>query len=168
MMAFLLSFFAVAILFLGWVVFFGAPWVPSHTKDVQKAFTELYKRGNKDFLVDFGAGDGKVLKIAARKGARGMGIELNPLMALVAALRLSRNKDMKVKVGNYLMIDLPEETTVVYVFGDGRDIGKVYKRAESEAKRLGKTLYLISYAFPVPKMREVGYDGSSYLYKLKP
>ena len=166
MIAVLLSFFVAAVLFLGWVVFFGAPWVPSHTKDVKKAFTELYKLDKKDYIVDFGAGDGKVLKIAAQKGAKGMGIELNPIMALIATIRLIGNKGMKVKIGNYLLVDLPSETTVVYVFGDGRDIGKVYNRVESEAKRLGKTLYLISYAFPVPKKREAGYDGSSYLYKL--
>lgn len=167
MMTILFSFIAIVVLFVGWVVFFGAPWVPSHKKDVERAFTKLYKLGKKDFVVDFGAGDGKVLAIAARKGARGMGIELNPLLALVAVLRLIAFKEMKVRVGNYLMVDLPTDTTIVYVFGDGRDITKVYKRVQSEANRLNKTIHLISYAFPVPKVKEDGFDGTGYLYKIK-
>ena len=166
MMMILWSFIAVFLIFLGWVVFFGAPWVPSHKKDVKKAFTELYKLSEKDLLVDLGSGDGKVLKIASRFGAKGYGIELNPLLTLVAKIRLIGAKHIYIKLGNYLTTPLPKKTTVVYIFGDGRDIVKVYKRVQEEARRLDRTLFLISYAFPVPKVKEENFDGTSYLYRI--
>ncbi len=157
---------ASIVLFMGWVVFFGAPWVPSHTKDVEKAFTELYKLGSKDLLVDFGAGDGKVLKIALKHGASVFGIELNPLLALISKLRLLGIKEARIQLGNYLQVALPKETTVVYTFGDGRDVVKIYNRIKTEAKRLDKTIYLISYAFPIRNVKETKFDGTSYLYKI--
>ena len=167
-MMILWSFIAVFVLFMGWVVFFGAPWVPSHRRDVKKAFSELYKLDKKDFVVDFGAGDGKVLQIASKMGAKGgLGIELNPLLYLVAVVRLACIKNTRMKIGNYLQVKIPEETTVVYVFGDGRDITKVYNRVREEARRLDKTLFLISYAFPVPKKKEENFDGTSYLYRIQ-
>lgn len=166
-MMILWSFVAVFLVFLGWVVFFGAPWVPSHKRDVKKAFTELYKLGKDDLVVDLGAGDGKVLKIASKYGAKGFGIELNPFLFLVAKLRLLGVKGAQMKLGNYLTVQLPRKTTVVYVFGDGRDITRVYNRVKEEANRLGRTLFLISYAFPVPKVKEEDFDGTSYLYRIK-
>ena len=162
----LFKFIAGIVLFMGWVVFFGAPWVPSHTKDVEKAFTKLYKMGSDDFLVDFGAGDGKILKIAKKYGARGFGIELNPILVLLSKLRFLGARDVNIRLGSYLQVALPKETTVVYTFGDGRDVLKIYNRVKTEAERLEKTIYLISYAFPVKNVKEFKFDGTSYLYKV--
>ena len=165
-MIILFALIAGIVLFMGWVVFFGAPWVPSHTRDVEKAFTKLYRMSSGDFLVDFGAGDGKILKIAKKFGAKGLGIELNPILVLVSRLRFLGVKDVKIQLGSYLQIALPKETTVVYTFGDGRDVIKIYNRVKSEAERLKKTIYLISYAFPVRNIKECKFDGTSYLYKI--
>ena len=52
----------------------GAPYVPSEQKDLERAFTKLYKISKKDYLVDLGAGDGIVLKAAASHGAKAISL----------------------------------------------------------------------------------------------
>jgi ribosomal protein L11 methylase PrmA len=53
---------------------------------VTQALLELAQVGPKDYLIDLGSGDGRiVITAAARFGARGLGVELDP--ALVALSR---------------------------------------------------------------------------------
>jgi Methyltransferase domain len=56
-------------------------WVPTPNEIVERMLT-MAQVTPKDFVVDLGAGDGKIAIAAARKfGARSMGIEYNPDMA---------------------------------------------------------------------------------------
>ena len=68
----------------------GAPYVPSHRRSVMEAFTELRPLTSSDTLVDIGSGDGIVCLVAAQQGARVYGYEINPLLVLIARLRLRR------------------------------------------------------------------------------
>jgi SAM-dependent methyltransferase len=52
-------------------------WVPSPVDTVQKML-DMAKLGPKDFVVDLGSGDGRNIILAARRGARGLGVEFNP------------------------------------------------------------------------------------------
>ena len=45
-------------------VFFGAPYVPTHKKELIKLFEKL-KLSKNDILADIGSGDGVVLKLQA-------------------------------------------------------------------------------------------------------
>ena len=78
----------------------GAPYVPSHRRDVQQALTKLYRLGPEDCLVDMGSGDGVVLKIARQQGARAFGVELNPLLVLLSRWRLRGDAKAMVVCGN--------------------------------------------------------------------
>lgn len=158
---------AVFLLFF-FTVFTGAPFVPSKPEDVKKAFTKLYKLSNKDFLIDLGAGIGTVQKIAGSYGADSEGYELNPIYALIAKLRLHKFTHASIKCCNFYNINFPKQTTVVYVFGDTRDIKKIFQKIKKEAKRLNKTLYVISYAFDAPDMKPEKSVGAHYLYKIAP
>ena len=64
-------------------------------------------------------------------------------------------------------MELPQETTVVYVFGVERDGERLMKHLESEAMRLGHDLSLISYATPAKKHRPDREFEAYYLYKIK-
>ncbi len=142
--------------------FTGAPYVPSKKVDLKTAFTELYPLSKKDTLIDFGAGDGAVLKAAADYGAKTIGIELNPILALIAKLRTHA----QIVCMSYYHYHFPPETTVVYLFGDSRDIKKMYTKIEKEAKRLNKAIYLISLGFPVPGQKIKKQRGAYYLYQI--
>lgn len=148
----------------GFVVFRGAPYVPSRKRELAVAFDELYSLSDKDVLVDIGSGDGIVLREAARRGAKAIGYELNPALVLISRLLSRNNHLISTRLADFWMVHLPPETTVVYVFGESRDITKMAKKVEQEAVRLGKTLAFISYGFSIPGKKPVKKVGAYYLY----
>ncbi|MBP5675096.1 hypothetical protein J6W91_02070 [Candidatus Saccharibacteria bacterium] len=162
----LIIFFSLILLF-GFTAFTGAPYVPSLKSEIKKAFTKLYPLSKKDFLIDLGAGDGIVQKIASKYGAKSVGIELNPIIALIAIIRLRKLKNAKIVCKNFYSYEFPEETTVVYVFGDSRDIEKIKEKIENEATRLKKPLYIISNGFEFPGLKKIKTVGAYHLYKTK-
>ncbi len=165
-MQILLIILVVILLIFGITAITGAPYVPSKKKDLEKAFSELYKMTSKDTLVDLGVGDGCVSKIANSFGAKTFGIEINPILFIIAKIRLNGKKN-KVVLGSYYHVDFPKDTTVVYTFGDSRDIKKMYQLVQKQATKLGKTLYFISYVFAVPNQKPVKKVKMHYLYKVE-
>ena len=156
----------ILVLLFGFTAFFGAPYVPSLKTEVEKAFTKLYKLSEKDLLIDLGAGDGIVQKVASSKKAKSIGIELSPIIAMIAKFRLRKCKDAKIVCKNFYDFKFPKETTVVYVFGDSRDIEKITKKIESESKYLRKPLFVISNGFELPGYKNIKKVSSYYLYKI--
>src|SRR5688572_11550678 len=56
----------------------GGPYVPT-PQVVVDAMLDFAKVGAKDFVVDLGSGDGRIVLTAAQKyRARGMGVEIDP------------------------------------------------------------------------------------------
>ena len=152
----------ILVLALTFTAFTGAPFVPSRKTDLKVAFEELYPLSERDTLIDLGAGTGTVLKVAEKYKAKTIGVELNPLFAILARIRTKS----KIICQNFYRYDFPEETTVIYLFGDSRDILKMYAKVEKEAKKLKKTLYLISLGFPVPGQKIKKQKGAYYLYQI--
>jgi len=146
----------------------GAPYVPSEQKDLEMAFTKLYKISEKDFVVDLGAGDGIVLKAATAHNARAIGVEINPILAFWTRLKLHKYRGAEIECGDMYTFKLPEETTVVYAYANNFTIPRLYKRVQSEAKRLNKKLYLISNAFDFKDIKAKKQVAPYYLYELKP
>lgn len=156
------------IIVIGFVAFTGAPYVPSKPKEVARAFAELYPLSAADTLVDIGSGDGVVLRAASRCGAQAVGYELHPLLVGVSRLLSRGDKNVQVRLANFWRTSLPDATTVVYTFGDARDIGKMYGRVADEAARLKKQLVFISYAFEIPGVAPAKTVGAHHLYYIKP
>ena len=157
-------------LLAGFTVFTGAPYVPSRKKEIRLAFSKLYQMTKNDLLVDLGSGDGKVVKIATEFHAQAVGVELNPMLAILSKLRLRKNPLATIHCGDMFRFEFPEETTAVYVFGDSRDMNRIVKKILMESKRLGKPLMLISLAFQAEKMPGVKLVGSHrayFLYEIK-
>ena len=130
---------------LGWIVsglfflfalfaFTGAPYVPTLRSEAEKVFKKLYRLGRKDLVVDLGSGDGTVLVAAAKCGAKVYGIELNPILVLISRFRLRKFKHARVDFGNIFNCKFPAETTVVYLFGEDRDIMKFAKKLETKVR----------------------------------
>ena len=158
---------AVIIILLGFTAFFGAPYVPSLKSEIVKAFTKLYKISDKDLLIDLGAGDGIVQKVAGNYGAKSVGVELNPIFAFIAKFRLRKDKNAKIVIKNFFKYQFPKETTVVYIFGDSRDLTKIFKKIENEAKRLKKPLKVISYGFSTKEYKLLKKVDAYFLYEVR-
>lgn len=134
---------AVIVALFGFVIFFGAPYVPSQRRYVRRAFDHLYKVGPRDIVVDVGSGDGLVLRIAAERGAKAIGFEINPLLVLVSRL-FSRHPNVTVRFTNFWLAELPRGTTLVYAFSVSRDMKKLEKKVQAEANRLNKEIKLMT------------------------
>ena len=52
-------------------------WVPTPEPLVEKML-DMAKVGPNDFVIDLGSGDGRTIIAAAKRGARGLGVEYNP------------------------------------------------------------------------------------------
>lgn len=159
---------AAVIVLVGFVAFTGAPYVPSKRRDVVKALSELYPVTSSDVLVDIGSGDGVVLRVASRRGATAIGYEIHPVLVAVSRILSRNDPKVSVRLANFWRAPLPKSVTVVYTFGDARDIKKMYARVQSEATRLNKTIAFISYAFDIPGVKPTKIAGAHYLYTLKP
>lgn len=151
-------------------VLVGAPYVPTHQSQAQRAFGELRPLTRRDVVLDIGSGDGVVLRAAVAAGAgRVVGYEINPLLVLITKLRLRKiRKNSKVVLADFWRKPFPSDTTIVYTFGETRDIQRMYARVQSEATRLGREIDFISYAFRVPGQQHIAQAGAHYLYRLSP
>lgn len=162
-------FFAMMILLLFLLPgIIGAPYVPSEQKDLEMAFTKLYKLSKKDLVVDLGAGDGIVLMAATAHGAKAVGIEINPVLAAWTKFKLRKTKNATIKCGDMYKFELPAETTVIYAYAERFTVPRLYKRLQKEAKRLNKTIYLISNAFDFKEIKAEKHIAPYYLYEIKP
>ncbi len=158
---------ALIVISVGFVAFTGAPYVPSKRRDVQRALTELYELGDTDVLVDIGSGDGIVLRVASAQGARAVGYEIHPILVAVSRWLSRGDARVSVRQANFWRTDLPRETTVVYTFGDGRDIEKMGAYVQHQATKLQRELAFISYAFET-KQKPLKKVGAHFLYIYKP
>lgn len=157
------------VLVFGLVAFFGAPYIPSHKKQVVRALGELYDLQPTDMLVDAGSGDGVVLRVAATRGAKAVGYELNPLLVLISRLlaRPFRN-NISIYFADFWRVSLPNDTTVVYAFSVSRDRAKLTKKLQTEANRLGRPLALIMYGIRLQSKEPLREVGAHALYTFSP
>ena len=159
---------ALVVILFGFVVFFGAPYVPTFRRDTRRIFRELYPLGAHDVLVDLGSGDGVVLREAARFGARAIGYELNPVLVWFSRWLGRQQKNIEVHAGNMWHVEFPRDTTVVYIFAVERDAKKVEAMLQAEANRLHKPLKLISHGLTLPGKESVKVVGAHFLYNFIP
>lgn len=155
-------------LVFGLVVFRGAPYVPSRRKDITNAFTKLYALDDGDLLVDIGSGDGVVLRFATSQGARAVGFEINPLLAILSKVISWRDRRMTVKWADFWLEELPSDTTIVYAFSESMRIDKIAKKLQAESDRLGKTIFFMSYAFSIATKKPVSKTSTHFLYCFEP
>ncbi|MDP3997808.1 MAG: hypothetical protein Q8P73_04895 [bacterium] len=167
----LLILFGVALLIpTAYAGFIGAPYAPTRQPAINKAF-KLIGLGQDDFVIDLGAGDGKVLLSANSVGAKAVGYELSPIMWFVSWLRVVKNNEtIKIRLRNFYKQKLPPETTVVFAFlmPDNMPRLKTYLAKQN----LPRAKYLLSYVFPFKDVApeqivRTPKSGAVYIYDLK-
>lgn len=155
----------VGILTLG-VVFFGAPYVPTRARDMDKLFAAA-KLKKSDVLVDLGSGDGRLLLAAAARGITSVGVELNPILVFITWVRLRRVRKLAaVQCANFWRYRLPDDTTCVFVFLADPFMKRLAQYLESETKRLGRPITLVSYGFSLPGYSPIRSADAVLVYKI--
>ena len=158
----------VIVVLFGAAAFFGAPYVPSQRRYVERAFSDLYQLSKKDLLVDVGSGDGMVLRIARQKGARVVGYEINPVLVGISRWLSRGDSAVRVEWANFWRRPLPGGTTVVYAFSVQRDADRLARKMQAEADATGRSLELLAYGSP---LKGIGSDATLdayYRYTFKP
>lgn len=157
---------AGVVLIFGLTVVFGAPYVPTRKRWAEAALT-LTEIEPDDVVVDLGSGDGTILKLVAKRGARVIGYEINPILVCVSRLRLWRYRHRtSVRMTNYWHVDLPAETTVVYIFALKRDMRKLSKYLDKQAKQVqSKHLHIITFGCAIPDRQPLRKNRSANLYE---
>lgn len=155
----------IVIICFGFVVLRGAPYVPTHKKWVDRAIDLVPAGGT---IVDLGCGDGIMLLAAARAGRKALGVELNPILAAIAWLRtMGHHRAIKVRMGDFWRLRLPDDTQAVFVFLAGPFMHKLEAHLQREATRLDRDLILVSYGFSLPNLQPESVDGPLLRYRLK-
>lgn len=144
--------FAVFLIPTAYAGFIGAPWAPTRMASVKKAFDDI-EIGKKDLVIDLGAGNGAIIKEAAKRGAKGMGYELSPIMWIVAVMNTLSLKGTRIIYGNFFKKPLPKESTLVFLFLMPKHMNEVGEYLSKQPLR-GRTLVL-SYAFPFTEVKSM-------------
>jgi len=155
------------IVLVGFVAFFGAPYVPSQKKYIRRAF-DHFGIGPSDTVVDIGSGDGVVLRVAATYGALAVGYEIHPVLVVISRMLSRRNPRITTRLTNAWHAALPDSTTFVYAFSVSRDEEKLTKLVEREANRLGRPLKLLCLGSPFSARTADETFEAYYLYIFQP
>lgn len=159
--------FAVVFIF-GFVVFRGAPYLPSKRGYVKRALTNLYRLKSDDVLVDLGSGDGVILRLATKHGARAIGYELNPVLVVISRLLARGDRLQTTKLADMWLVDFPAETTVVYVFSVSRDSDKLTTKLRSHVDTHKRRLWCITFGAGLGGMEPVKKLHAHSLYVFEP
>ena len=161
--------FAVLLLWILVPAFYGLPPVSTRPERIRKALKLAHLQPD-ELLYDLGAGDGRVLFMAARDfGARAVGIEIGPIQCALIWLRAvasGLNKKVQIRWENFYKGDL-READVVFVYATSREIGKLAPRLEHQMKP-GSRLISISADFPEWEPSGVDQQDLIFVYEMPP
>lgn len=153
----------LVIVIFGSVVFWGAPYLPTLNSQIEAAFALADIKAGQS-LLELGCGDGRVLVAAAQHGVTAIGIELNPILVIIAKFKTRQYKALiKVKWGNYWWSKWPK-TDVIFVFLINKYMLKLHNKIIQSKLRPVK---LVSVAFSIPNQPAAAHKAGVYLYNYK-
>lgn len=151
----------------GFVVFFGAPYVPTlkaQTKDI----LAIRKFKKTDVFVDIGSGDGVVLRVVAPHCKKATGYELSPWLVVVSKLLSRRQKNISIQWANMWRVNLPPDTTVVYTFLNGKYMTRMENKLQKHVNATGDSIDFVTYGFQIEGRIPQKTHGPMYLYRFTP
>ncbi len=150
-----------AILFsFGFVLLFGAPYLPTMKPQMNEALDLLSLRPGQT-LLDLGSGDGRILIAAAQRGLIVIGYELNPILVVISWIRTRRyRRNTKIIWGDYWRIPWPPADGV-FGFILPRYMSKLHKKLMQYSF---KPIKVASFAFVIPEKKPVKISKGIYLY----
>lgn len=154
-------FICAFVLLFGFVILFGAPYLPTKQAQTQAALDLLGLKPGQT-LYELGCGDGRVLKQAAQRGLKAVGYEMNPLLVLFALVYTWRyRKQVRVVWANFWRADL-SGADGIFVFLLDRFMVKLDNKIKAEVTKPTK---LASFAFKVPGKKTLKSQKGIFLYQ---
>lgn len=165
----LLLFAIIIFLFilLSWVWPPDSPWAPwwrTNSKTARK-MCRLAKINKNDVIYDLGSGDATALLVANREfGAKGVGIEIDPLRVFISKIRIKINnseKDITIIRRNFFDVDI-SKATVIFVYLVPKTLNKLKQKFLKELKP-GTRIISFRYEMDLPlKARNKNYKINLY------
>ncbi|MDD2805230.1 MAG: class I SAM-dependent methyltransferase [Elusimicrobiales bacterium] len=126
---------------------FGAPFVPA-TMEAARGMTEAAGLKPGETVYDIGCGDGRVVYLAVRDyGVKGVGIELSPLVYLLARARgLLWRSGAEIKLGDFRWHDL-SGADAVFCYLSGDVLAALETKLKKELRPGARVVSLV-YRFP--------------------
>jgi len=162
-------FLLVAVTWLVVPALYGLPWVPTREKRIRRAL-ELANLKPDERLYDLGAGDGRVLVMAAKEfSADAVGIEIGPVQCLVGWLRIwfsGSRKRARMRCGDFYKADI-SSADVVFVYATFSQTSNLLPLLE-RSLRPGARVVSIAADFSgwIPKV--VDRENLIFLYEMPP
>ncbi len=151
------------VLLFCFVVFFGAPYVPTLKPQAEEALDALDLKAGQTML-ELGSGDGRILRRSAERGVKVIGYELNPFLVIISYFVTIRYRDnVKIVWGNFWRRDLPKADGV-FVFLLPKYMDKLDQKFENYSH---KPIKLASFAFDIKGKRPTKRTRSVFLYTYK-
>lgn len=166
LLIFLIIIFLLIVLSMIWPP--DSPWAPWWRTSSAKAreILKLAKVSKKDIVYELGSGEATFLITAAKEfGAKGVGIEIDPLRALLAKLLVRLNGvSNKVRIirGNFFNQDL-SEASIVFVYLVPKTLGNLKPKFLKELKP-GTKIMSFRYQINLPLIKE-DKKNKIYLYQ---
>lgn len=130
----------------------GAPYVPTKQKLIQNILDEANLKRGQRFL-ELGCGDGRVVRFAVKKyGAKGVGIDVNPLVLLLAQIKTRMENILNISFLRQNVSDADvAEFDVVYLFLLPELLDKLTDKLEKETR---DRVLIISHGFQIPSFKK--------------
>jgi len=141
--------FILALLWILVPAFYGLPSKPTKPDRIRTALKLVNLQPN-EVLYDLGAGDGRVLFIAAKEfGAKAIGLEVGPVQCLLIWLRIVMSglrERAQIRLSNFYKADL-SKADVVFIYATSQEVMKIAPHLEKQMKP-GSRVVSISADFP--------------------
>jgi len=164
-----LLFLLVSGLWLFVPALYGVPWIPTRESRIRRAL-QLARLQAGESLYDLGAGDGRVLIMAAKEfGAGTMGVEIGPVQCAVGWLRIwlsgSRHQ-ARMRCGNFYHADIAD-ADVVFVYLTSSQTSRLQEKLARELRPSARVVS-IAVDFPNWQPSKVDRELLIFLYEMPP
>lgn len=146
--------FVIFLFYLCFAFISGAPFVPT-VNPAANSMIALAKIRKGDVVYDLGSGNGKLLLLAAEKGARAVGFEINPLLVLFSNIRGARTQWQ-----NFWSADI-HDADVIFIYLLPWKMDRLADKLKKECKK-GTTI--VSNSFIFPKWKVIREDTANHIY----
>ena len=161
--------FIVGLLWILIPALYGLPPVPTKPERVRKAL-KLANLQADETLYDLGAGDGRVLFMAAGDfGAKAIGVEIGPIQCALIWLRAVASglgDKIQIRWANFYEADL-RNADVVFVYATSTEVIKLASHLATQLKK-GARVVSISADFPEWEPSAVDEHDLIFIYEMPP
>jgi hypothetical protein len=161
--------FLVALLWILVPAVYGLPSKPTKPDRIRKAL-RLVELKRDEVLYDLGAGDGRVLFIAAQEfGATAVGVEVGPVQWAWIKLKIvfgGLGRRVQIKLRSFYKTGLGD-ADVVYFYGTSKEVGKLALYLKKQMKA-GARLVSISADFPEWEPSRFDEESLIFTYEMPP